>query len=96
MPSVPGLPREPAPDDSLAARLKRHAQETERLQAEWEARRKADEEAQNAPQTTAGILMGEIAKAATKSNSSHIPLNGAQVLRAALAGGHGTANGGER
>jgi len=32
------------------------------------ARRQADEEARNAPQTTAGVLAAETAKAATNSN----------------------------
>jgi hypothetical protein len=73
-------------------------QRNKELEAEWEAKRTAEQEAANAPQTTTGILMAEIVKASTNSNSTHIPLNGAQVLRAALSGMgvSGTIEGTER
>jgi hypothetical protein len=69
---VPGLPAdEPQWFDLAIANLSRQQE----LAAEREARRKAEEEAQNTPQTTSSILMGEIAKAATGSGSATIPLN---------------------
>jgi hypothetical protein len=58
------------------------------------AERHAEAEAQHtAPSSTAAVLAAETAKAATNSGSAHMPLNGAQVLRAALAGKGGTING---
>jgi hypothetical protein len=88
---VPGLPAdEPQWFDLAIENLSRQ----QKLAAEREARRKAEEEAQNTPPNTATILMGEIAKAATGSGSTTIPLNGAALLRAALSGGGGTVNGG--
>jgi hypothetical protein len=91
---VPGLPSpEPEPEwyDAWIELDRQHKE----LEAEREARRPAEAEAAQAPQTTAGILAAEITKAATNSNSAHIPLNGAQVLRTALSsmGGSGTING---
>jgi hypothetical protein len=87
--SVPGLPTDEPEWFDVAIEHQRRQQE---LAAVREARRQA-EEAHEAPQTTASILMGEIAKAATGSGSVAIPLNGAAVLRAALNGGSGTVNG---
>lgn len=89
--SVPGLPVDEPPEwFDLAIE---HLSRRQDLAGEREARRKAEKEAQNTPQTTASILMGEIAKAGTGSGSAMIPLNGAAVLRAALNGGRGTVNG---
>lgn len=86
---VPELPEEHAEPDWWDLAI-----EHDRRAKELQAQRQAEQEAQNAPQTTANLVMGEIAKAATNSNSLHIPLNGAGVLRAALAGRYGTVNGG--
>lgn len=62
-----------------------------------EARRQAEEAAKEAPPTTAGMLAAAIkAQAGSPANgagSSAIPLNGAAVIRAAIAGGNGTVNG---
>lgn len=62
-------------------------------QAQEQAKRsreeKAEAEAAKPRQSTAALLAAEIAKA---SPQQHIPLNGAAVLRAALAGGSGTIN----
>ena len=90
---VPGL--EPEPEMAWYEKWIELGRQHEELEAEWEARRKAEAEAENAPQTTAGILLSEIAKSATGSSSAHIPLNGAQVLRAAFSGMgvHGNING---
>jgi hypothetical protein len=79
--------QEPEPPQwfDLAIELDRQHKASE---AERQARRKADEEAQNAPQTTAGILYAAIA-----GSSAPLPLNGAGILRAALGGGGGTING---
>lgn len=77
---APVLPKDEEPQRKKVLRILREDQEWQR---EYEARRKSEE---NTPQTTVGLIMSEIAKAATGSESPHIPLNGAQVLRAALAG----------
>lgn len=84
---VPGLPEdESEPWGKKVLRILREDREaTERYEAE-KAQREA-EEAQ--PQTAAGLL----AAALSQANHSVMPLNGAQVLRAALAGGSGTING---
>jgi hypothetical protein len=87
---VPGLPVDEPEWFDVAIEHHRRQQE---LAAQREARRQAEEQAKEPPQTTASILMGEIAKAATGSGSATIPLNGAAVLRAALNGGGGTVNG---
>ena len=72
------------------ARAIEFGRRSEELEEEWAARRKAEAEAQTAPQTTAGIL-----RAAIAGSSAAMSLNGAAVLRAALAGGPGTINGEE-
>ncbi len=61
------------------------------FQKERDARRKAEEEAHNAPQTTAGLLAAAIH--GERGSAGTMPLNGASVLRAALNGGSGTING---
>jgi hypothetical protein len=87
---VPGMPDK---DDEMQwydklIELDRQHKEFER---EREAREQAEQEVV-APQTTAGIVRAAIA--CSSGSSGHIALNGAAVLRAALAGGPGTINGG--
>ena len=84
---MPGLP-DPEPEPTWVDRAIEFGRHTDELEEEWKAQREAEQEAKNAPQTTAGILQAAIA------GPSSIPLNGASVLPAALAGGHGTVNGG--
>lgn len=63
------------------------------LEARRKAQRQADDNARTTPQSTAGALAAAITAQANNSvPSGHIPLNGAAVLRAALAGGNGTIN----
>jgi hypothetical protein len=88
---VPGLPADEPQWFDLAIESHRRNEE---IRAEHEAKQKAQKAAQK-PRSTASILMGEIARAATGSGSAPIPLNGAAVLRAALNGGNGTVNGGQ-
>lgn len=87
---VPGLPAEEPQWFDMAIE---HQRRQQKLNAEREARRDAEHRAQEATQTTASILLSEIAKAATAGGSATIPLNGAAVLWAALIGGGGTING---
>jgi hypothetical protein len=79
---VPGL--EPEPEMAWYEKWIELGRQHEELEAEWEARRKAEAEAEDSPKTTAGILAAEISKAATNSGSAHIPLNGAAVIKKAL------------
>lgn len=90
--TVPGLPQDEPPQwYDLAIERERRFREYE---AKREAQRQAEEAARNEPQSTAGILAVAIAAQADSSPASkHIPLNGAAVLRAALAGHAGTING---
>lgn len=62
----------------------------QRQEREWEARRQAEAQTETAPQSPAAAFA-----AAIGGTSVPLALNGAGVLRAALAGGHGTVNGGE-
>jgi hypothetical protein len=87
---VPGLPVDEPEWFDLAIESHRR---NEGIRVAREAKQKAEKAAQE-PRSTASILMGEIARAATGSASQPIPLNGAAVLRAALNGGGGTINGG--
>jgi hypothetical protein len=59
------------------------------IEAEREAKRLAEAEAEAAAKPTTAIVRDAIA-----GSSGTMPLNGARVLRAALAGGPGTINGG--
>ena len=87
---VPGIPDdEEGWQDTVLTFLQEQGDIEERA-----AERQSEAEAQHtAPPSTAAILVAEIANAATNSGGAHIPLNGAAVLRAALAGGGGTING---
>ena len=66
------------------------------LEAEWAQRKAEAEEGAKTPEpTTAGIRATAIAKAATGSNSAVVPLNGAALLKSAIAAmGTGTINNG--
>lgn len=85
--AVEGMPEEPDDDELRWQRVLNFLRE----EREAEERRKAEAEAAQAPrpQTTAEML----AAALSNANHSVMPLNGAQVLKAALAGGPGTING---
>jgi hypothetical protein len=102
------LPRKPSAADMLRRRIAgtpdtspeptwtdnaiEFGRRSDELEEEWEAKRQAEQEAQTAPRTTAGILHREI-----KGSSAAIPLNGDGILRAvhaALGGRQGTINGG--
>lgn len=90
--TVPGLRDEPQWYD-LAIEQHRRDQE---IEAAREAQRQAEEAAKIPPRSAASSLMEAIAKQANSSASGSMPLNGASVLRAALAGSPGTINGGSR
>lgn len=87
---VPGLPEEPEPAWYDLAIGFHHRQQA--LAREHEARKKAEEQAHNAPQTAAGVVRAAIKP---RDRGAPIPLNGAAVLRAALGGvgNAGTING---
>ena len=84
---VPGLPDdEPEPEwFDIAIELEK---QNKLLEDEREVRCDAEEEAENAPKTTADIFC----QAIKGSSSKAMPLNGAGILRSALAGGPGTIN----
>ena len=91
---VPGVPDDEERWQDTVLTFLQEQRDIEERSAE--RRRQAEAEAQHtAPPSTAAILAAEIAKAGTSSGSAHMPLNGAQVLRTALAGGGGTINGGQ-
>lgn len=82
--AVPGLPSDPEPQwYDLAIEMNRRQAEFE---SQREAQHQSEAEAATLPPTAAGLVR----KAVTGSD---IPLNGAAVLRAALAAGQGTING---
>jgi hypothetical protein len=91
---VPGLEDdEPESEsDRIRAALNRYEAAERQIEAEREAKRLAEEEAAQNERTTADIVREAIS--ASTGSSGHIPLNGERVLRAALAGGPGTINGG--
>lgn len=89
---VPGLQDNSPEPDGLEILIELHRR-NEEFQAQREDQRQAEEEAAKRPQTTAGILAAAVRDQANSSGASkHIPLNGAAVLRAALADGAGTIN----
>jgi len=90
---VPGLPEEEEDWPKKVLAFLQEQRDIEERAAE--RRRQAEEErdAPPAPRTTAGIVRQAMAEAHPTSKAP-LPLNGAAVLRAALAGGHGTINGG--
>ncbi len=93
--TVPGIPVEEPDEKPLAERLRAFLEEQHDIEERAaERQRQAEEEhdAPPAPQTTADIVREAIS--ASTGSSGHIPLNGERVLRAALAGGPGTINGG--
>ncbi len=107
---VPGLPS-PEPEPEWYDRAAEFVRRTKELEDEREASRRAEEAAQNEPDTTVDLIrqmMDETYGGAgsaepaqnhhetTRTSRSVIPLNGAAVLRAALAGGHGIINGESR
>lgn len=88
--AVPGLPSEPEPQwYDLAIEMNRR-------QAESEAQRQAEREAAEADQNRPPSLPAQIVSAIAGKTGNQIPLNGAAVLKAALAGGQGTVNGAAR
>jgi hypothetical protein len=90
---VPGLEDdEPESEsDRIRAALNRYEAAAREIEAEREVKRQADEEAEAAAKPTTAIVREAIAGA-----SGTMPLNGAGILRAALAGGQGTINGGNQ
>lgn len=96
---VPGLPQDEEVHwvDILVEHQRRH----EEFVANQQAQRQAEAEAETtSDRSVAEILSEEIAKFAqpqpgdtSRATQPPMPLNGAAVLRAALAGGSGTING---
>lgn len=84
---VAGMPEEVAPAEERWRRVLQFLRE-EKEAAEETERRRAEADKPK-PQTAAEML----AAALSQANHSVMPLNGAQVLTAALAGGPGTING---
>jgi hypothetical protein len=95
---VPGLEDdEPESEsDRIRAALDRYEAAERQSEAEREAKRQAEHEAATAPQTTADLIRQTMAETHQSTSKAPLPLNGAAVLRAALAGGHGTINGGNQ
>jgi hypothetical protein len=85
---VPGLPEEEETSEDRIKRVLKYLRDEKSAEA-------AEPQPEAAPppqQSTAGIVREAISSSI--GSSGHIPLNGAAVLRAALAGGPGTINGG--
>jgi hypothetical protein len=76
--------------DKLIELNRRH----EEFEREREARKQAEQQAATAQQTTPDLIRQAMAETHQTTSKATIPLNGAAVLRAALAGGPGTINGG--
>jgi hypothetical protein len=89
--AIAGLTDESQPEMQWYEKLIELDRQHKEFEREREAREQAEQAAAVAPQTTAGIVRAAIAN--SSGSSGHIPLNGAAVLRAALAGGPGTING---
>jgi hypothetical protein len=89
---VPGLPQDEPELTWYDIALELHRNHEEFV-AQREAQRKADEE--NPPNRSAAEILRDNLVGGPDKSSNTMPLNGAQVLRAALAGGSGTVNGGE-
>ena len=89
---VPGLPNNPPEVDGFDVLIELHRRNRE-FQAQRQAQRQAEDEVAKRPPTAAGLLAEAIAaQGNTNVPSKHMPLNGAAILRAALAGGAGTIN----
>lgn len=89
---VPGLEDKPESEsDRIRAALDRCEAAERQIEAERKAKRQPDAEAEAAAKPTTAIVREAIAGA-----SGTMPLNGAGILRAALAGGQGTINGGNQ
>ncbi|BBY06016.1 hypothetical protein [Mycobacterium noviomagense] len=84
---VAGMPDPVDPDREWRERVLAYFRDMQELERRAGELRKA--EASPAPQTAAGLLAAALAQA-NQAPSQHMPLNGAAVLRAALAGGSGT------
>lgn len=86
---VPGIHTADQPPDwwDLLIEVDRRHRQAEQRRLE---RQRLEEEATNTAPTAAGVLAAEITRQAGATSS--MPLNGAAVLRAALAGGPGTVN----
>ncbi len=93
--TVSGLPDEKPDEKPLAERLRVFLEEQRDIEERAAERQRQAEEQDEppAPQTTADIVRAAIS--ASSGSSGHIPLNGPAVLKAALAGGPGTAKGGD-
>jgi hypothetical protein len=88
---VPGLPDEDEPDaHPIRAALDRYEAARQQIEAEREAKRLAEEEAEAAAKPTTAIV-----RKATAESSAPVALNGMGVLSAALSGmgTNGTING---
>jgi hypothetical protein len=93
---VPGLEDdEPESEsDRIRAALDRYEAAARQVEAEREAKLQAEQEAAEAQRTTPDLIRQAMAETHPTTSKATIPLNGAAVLRAALAGGPGTINGG--
>jgi hypothetical protein len=92
---VPGLPDEDEPELEWYEKIIELNRRHEEFEREREARKQAEQEAAaTAQQTTTDLIRQAMAETHPMSKAP-IPLNGAAVLRAALAGGPGTMNGEE-
>jgi hypothetical protein len=89
---VPGLPDEDESELEWYEKLLELDRRHEEFEREREAREQAEQEAATAHLTTPDLIRRTMAETHPTSKST-IPLNGAAVLRAALAGGPGTING---
>ncbi|MDQ1308598.1 MAG: hypothetical protein QG671_4433 [Actinomycetota bacterium] len=88
---VPGIHTADQPPDwwDLLIEVDRRHRQAEQRRLE---RQRLEEEVSSTPPTAAGVLAAEITRQAGATSSISMPLNGAAVLRAALAGGPGTVN----
>jgi hypothetical protein len=88
---VAGMPEEVDPAEEHWQRVLQFLRE-EKEAAEEAERRKAEVDKPKEPTTAAELLAAALSQANHRAPQA-IPLNGAAVLRAALAGGSGTING---
>lgn len=85
---VPGLPDvDPEPWHKKVLRILHEDKEAAEQHKAKRARREAEQAEAQVP------LPAQVRSALAGDSSNHMPLNGAQVLRAALGGGRGTING---
>ena len=67
-----------------------YGRKTRELEEKWAAQRQADEEAQNAPRTTADLIRSTMGETYQPASRADMPLNGDDIIRAAGGNPHAT------